>query len=120
MMELQRKLERMIQVGTVTDVRPAEGLARVKHADTGMISDWLYVLQHGGAALSVAPDGLHTHGISDSYTGGGSAENAGQHSHPGSRLGAWMPPVGSTVLVLYAQAEDGDGDGYILGGTDYG
>ncbi len=115
-MELQQLLERMVQVGTVTDVRAADGMARVKHEDTGSTSGWLFVLQHGGAALTITTDGTHTHSISDSYTGGGSASDAGAHTHPGSVQGRWLPEIGSTVLVLYAPADGDDWDGFILGG----
>ena len=47
--ELQNILSRLVQTGTVTAVDSAKRRARVKFKDTGIISDWLYVLQHHGA-----------------------------------------------------------------------
>ena len=50
--ELQNILSRLVQTGTVTAVDSAKRRARVKFKDTGIISDWLYVLQHYGANFS--------------------------------------------------------------------
>lgn len=61
--ELQNILSRLVQTGTVTAVDSAKRRARVKFKDTGIISDWLYVLQHYGANFYIKPDAKHTHEI---------------------------------------------------------
>ena len=68
--ELQNILSRLVQTGTVTAVDSAKRRARVKFKDTGIISDWLYVLQHYGANFYIKPDAKHTHEITDTFTGG--------------------------------------------------
>ena len=125
----------MIQVGIVSDINPAELRARVLFPDSGMVSGWLYVVQHRNGAVSVADDGEHNH----------TTESAGQHSHPGSTgymsvglnittdgahthgisvipdhhhsgtvTAEWMPQINDRVLVAYLPVENGDG--FILGG----
>lgn len=65
--ELQNILSRLVQTGTVTAVDSAKRRARVKFKDTGIISDWLYVLQHYGAnfyiplACEVRPQARRDH-----------------------------------------------------------
>ena len=71
--ELQNILSRLVQTGTVTAVDSAKRRARVKFKDTGIISDWLYVLQHYEANFYIKPDAKHTHEITDTFTGGGTA-----------------------------------------------
>lgn len=108
-------LERLVQIGTVTDINSAKRKARVKFKNTGITSGWLTVIQHYGAGFYIKPDAEHTHVITDTYTGGGSASTQPNHDHlPGSHLTYWMPKVNDTVLVLYLPVRDGDG--YILGG----
>ena len=58
--ELQNILSRLVQTGTVTAVDSAKRRARVKFKDTGIISDWLYVLQHYGGNFYIKPDAKHT------------------------------------------------------------
>ena len=90
--ELQNILSRLVQTGTVTAVDSAKRRARVKFKDTGIISDWLYVLQHYGANFYIKPDAKHTHEITDTFTGGGTASEFPDHDHlPGSHLTYWMP-----------------------------
>ena len=113
-MGLEQIVARMARIGTVTDVDTSKHRARVKFQDADMTSGWLYVLQHGGAGVTITPDAQHTHKITDSYTGGGSAEEFPAHDHPKSCLGYWMPKVNDTVLVLYLPISDSDG--FILGG----
>ena len=85
--ELQNILSRLVQTGTVTAVDSAKRRARVKFKDTGIISDWLYVLQHYGANFYIKPDAKHTHEITDTFTGGGTASEFPDHDHlPGSHL----------------------------------
>ena len=47
--EQQNILSGLVQTGTVTAIDSAKRKARVKFKDTGIISGWLYVLQHYGA-----------------------------------------------------------------------
>ena len=77
--ELQNILSRLVQTGTVTAVDSAKRRARVKFKDTGIISDWLYVLQHHGANFYIKPDAKHTHEITDTFTGGGTASEFPDH-----------------------------------------
>ncbi len=79
--ELQNILSRLVQTGTVTAVDSAKRRARVKFKDTGIISDWLYVLQHYGANFYIKPDAKHTHEITDTFTGGGTASEFPDHDH---------------------------------------
>ena len=113
--ELQNILSRLVQTGTVTAVDSAKRRARVKFKDTGIISDWLYVLQHYGANFYIKPDAKHTHEITDTFTGGGTASEFPDHDHlPGSHLTYWMPKVNDRVLCLYLPGVNGDG--FVLGG----
>ena len=113
--ELQNILSRLVQTGTVTAVDSAKRRARVKFKDTGIISDWLYVLQHHGANFYIKPDAKHTHEITDTFTGGGTASEFPDHDHlPGSHLTYWMPKVNDRVLCLYLPVFNGDG--FVLGG----
>lgn len=112
--ELERALENLVRVGKVTDVDGAKSRARVKFEDTEMTSGWLKVIQHSGAGVYIKPDAEHTHTVSDTYTGGGSAGTYPAHDHsPGSYLTGWMPRVNDIVLTLYLPVFNGDG--YILG-----
>lgn len=113
--ELQNILSRLVQTGTVTAVDSAKRRARVKFKDTVIISDWLYVLQHYGANFYIKPDAKHTHEITDTFTGGGTASEFPDHDHlPGSHLTYWMPKVNDRVLCLYLPVFNGDG--FVLGG----
>ena len=113
--ELQNILSRLVQTGTVTAVDSAKRRARVKFKDTGIISDWLYVLQHYEANFYIKPDAKHTHEITDTFTGGGTASEFPDHDHlPGSHLTYWMPKVNDRVLCLYLPVFNGDG--FVLGG----
>lgn len=114
-MDIEKILSRLIQTGTVTAVDGGKRLARVKFKDTGITSGWLYVVQHYAANLYIEPDAEHTHIITDTYTGGGSASTYPAHDHlPGSHLTYWMPKVNDRVLVVYLPVDDSDG--FILGG----
>lgn len=114
-MDAEKILSRLVQIGTVTAVDSEKRTARVKFQDTSIISGPLRVLQHFAAGLYIAPDAEHTHDITDTYTGGGSASTFPAHDHlPGSHLTYWMPKVNDTVLVLYLPIENSDG--FILGG----
>ncbi len=113
-MDAEKILSGLVRVGTVTDVNSAKRQARVKFQGENMTSGWLYVLQHSSANVLVVPDGEHTHEISDTYTGGGSAGTEPDHDHSGSYLTLWMPRINDTVLCLYLPVFNGDG--FVLGG----
>lgn len=113
-MDIDKILDRMVQVGTVTALDTSKRMARVKFQATGIPSGWLSVLQHFGADLSIRPDAQHTHSIVDTYTGGGSATIEPNHDHSNSTVTYWMPKVNDTVVVLYLPTFNGDG--FILGG----
>ena len=99
--EQQNILSGLVQTGTVTAIDSAKRKARVKFKDTGIISGWLYVLQHYGADFYIEPDAKHTHEITDTFTGGGSA-------------GEYPAKVNDRVLCLYLPIFNGDG--IVLGG----
>jgi hypothetical protein len=105
-------LENLVRIGTVSAVNGLK--ARVKFEDTDITSDWLDVIQHFRSDIYIEPDAEHTHTITDTYSGGGSASTEPDHNHPGTHLTYWMPKVGSRVLVLYLPVFNGDG--FILGG----
>lgn len=102
----------LVRIGTVHSIDEATKKARVKYEALGIISDWLYVLQHPSATVSVAENGLHTHIITDTYSGGGTASEAGGHTHV-AHVVSWMPQINDKVLVLYLPVFDADG--FILG-----
>jgi phage baseplate assembly protein gpV len=107
-------LENLVRIGTVSAVDNGKRKARVLFRDTGIVSDWLGVLQHFDADIYVDPDGEHTHTITDTYTGGGSASTEPDHDHTRTNVTYWMPKVNDEVVVLYLPVRDGDG--IILGG----
>jgi phage baseplate assembly protein gpV len=110
----QAVLENLVRIGVVSAVDKGKRKARVMFDDIGITSGWLFVIQHHEADIHVEPDNSHTHIISDTYTGSGSASTIPDHDHPGTYRTYWMPKVGETVLVLYLPVRDGDG--FILGG----
>jgi hypothetical protein len=107
-------LANLVRVGVVSAVDMGRKKARVFFPDRdNLVSGWLPVLQRSGEGVAVAPDGGHTHTIRDTYSGGGSASAAPAHDHDGSKVTAWLPGVGATVLVLYLPVFNADG--FILG-----
>lgn len=114
-MDSNEILSRLVQTGIVSAVDSSNRTARVILEETGHTSGWLKVLQHYGANFYIEPDAKHTHDITDTYTGGGSASTFPNHDHlPGSHLTWWMPKVNDRVLILYLPVFNGDG--FILGG----
>lgn len=110
----QAILAGLVRVGTVMDTNAEKRMVRAKFQGDGLISGWLYVLQHSGGDLRIAPDGQHSHSVHDTYTGGGSSNSVPPHDHSGSHVGFWMPQVNDTVVVLYLPVWNGDG--FVLGG----
>lgn len=109
----ENALEGIVRIGTVTDADPDLCRVRVKFQSEGYTSGWLRVLQRAGTELSITPDAEHTHDISDTYTGGGSAGTYPAHEHPLSTAERWMPEINETVLCLYLPVFNGDG--FVLG-----
>ena len=113
-MDDMAELQNLVRVGVVSAVDSSARKARVWFDDLGITSGWLFVIQHYAAGIYVAPDNGHTHEITDTYTGGGSASTVPAHNHSGTQLTYWMPKIGDRVLVLYIPVFNGDG--FILGG----
>jgi phage baseplate assembly protein gpV len=110
---MDETLERLVQIGTVEALDETNKKARVKHQNTGIISDWLYVVQHPAMGVAVKEDGKHTHTITDTYSGGGSASEVPNHKHTGTVTTSWMPKINDTVLVIYLPVFNSDG--FIIG-----
>ena len=112
--DTERALENLVRVGKVTDVDKAKRRVRVKFEDTDLSSGWLQVIQRYGENLYIEPDAKHTHDITDSYSGGGSASTYQAHDHlPGSYVTYWMPKVNDVVLTIYLPVFNGDG--FVIG-----
>jgi phage baseplate assembly protein gpV len=101
-------LQGLVRMGVVTEVDAEARRVLARYPDTGIVSGWLYVPQHPGAGVAVSPDGAHTHELTE-----GSASEAPDHDHTGTRLTVWLPNIGDRVLALYVPVWDGDG--YVLG-----
>ncbi len=138
--ETEKILQRIVQAGIVQAVDNEKRLARVKHPITGIISDWLYVLDNrpyipdydlpqeteeaecgcvcdlcGGGTSGETPDETPE----DTETGGDTAGEgtpetgtAGRHKHP-LIIRPWMPKVNDLVVCLYLPFWNADG--FILG-----
>lgn len=129
--ELRRSLMGLVRVGTVMDVDSTKKRARVKFASEGFTSGWLYVIQRSGGGVYVPDAGSHNHGqkvsTNGSHSHGGQVSTDGSHdhsittqpdhTHEGTKTTSWMPKVNDNVLCLYVPTDDGNGDGYILGGV---
>lgn len=102
-------LDRLVQVGNVTDVDRANRRARVKFNLTGITSDWLQVVIN----QPFIPD-YDTKPQRTEFTGGGSGDAAFENHKHDLIIKPWLPKVNDTVLVLYLPVKNGDG--YILGG----
>ncbi len=113
-MDIETAVARMVRTGIVSATNTAERKVRVIFRDDNLTSGWLCVLQQPLCAVAVADDGEHTHAITDTYTGGGSAGTEPDHNHPGTYTTHWMPKVNDCVLVLTIPVFNGDG--FVLGG----
>lgn len=111
---IENIMSNLVRIGTVSSIDAGQRKARVIFKDKdNMVSGWLFVIQRSGAGVNVVPDGGHTHTISDTYTGKGSASTVSNHNHPGTTVASWMPKVNDTVLVVYLPVFNADG--FILG-----
>ena len=103
-------LENVVRIGEVQSVDSVKKTARVKFDSLGgLVSGPLKVLQQFGQNMTINNE--HTHTITDTYSGGGSASTQPAHSHT---ITYWMPSVGQMVVCLYIPVDDGDG--FVLGG----
>lgn len=112
-MDIKKTLERLVQVGVVSDVDNVTHRCRCifpSKISNGvrMSSGWLYVLNnrpfipdYGGAQRTEFAAG-----------GGGYAEYA-SHSHS-LNIKQWMPKINDRVLVIYLPCADSDG--FVIGG----
>lgn len=102
-------LDRLVQIGTVTDVDLPKRQARVKFQLTGITSAWLKVLDTHPHIPDYDPTPQRTE-----FEAGGSGDAAfASHKHD-LIIKPWMPKVNDIVLVLYLPVRNGDG--VILGG----
>ncbi len=99
---------RMVQVGRVMSVDRSNRTARVKFADTGIVSGHLKVLKN---PPFIPADGAPQ----QTGTAGGGSGEASFEAHAHSlTVTPWFPRVNDTVLVLYPPVRDSDG--FIIGG----
>lgn len=97
----------IVRIGTVTDTDEGKRTARVKFEDTGIVSDWLYVL----ASRPYIPD--YNGPQRTEFEAGGSGDPAfASHKHD-LIIKPWMPKINATVLCLYIPVFNADG--FILG-----
>ena len=107
---IRRCLMGLVRTGFVTDVDNTRHQARVKFPCEGFTSGWLYVLDNRAFIPGYAGEQRTEYAAG----GGGYAEYA-SHSHA-LNIQQWMPKVNGRVLCLYLPTDDGNGDGFILGG----
>lgn len=100
-------LQNLVRIGTVTDTDNAKRLARVKFQDTGITSDWLFVL----ASRPYIPD-YDGPQQTENRAGGAGYALFEDHNHP-LKIKPWMPKVNATVLCIYLPVFNADG--FILG-----
>lgn len=100
-------MDRLVQVGKVTDTDNVNRMARVKFPETDITSGWLYVVQNQPFIPSY--DGVQK---TESKSGGSGDDSFASHSHE-LIIKPWMPKVNDTVLVIYQPVFNSDG--FILG-----
>jgi len=83
------EVERMIQIGIITDTDTKQHKVRVKFKDTGLTSDWLCVL-HNTPLITVTD------------------------ANSAIAVTPWMPKVNDSVLVIYLPVFNSDG--FVIGG----
>jgi hypothetical protein len=96
-------------IGKVKEVREvikSRYMAVVEFEDTGLVSDWLYILKRPLPPIEVNQSGGHNHQ--------GAVSIEPSHTHD-ARQDGWLPEAGDRVLVLYLPVQNGDG--FILGGV---
>lgn len=111
-MDVEKILEQLVRVGTVTAVDNGKRVARVKFKDTGITSGWLYVLANRPYIpdYDTAPQRTE-YDAEDEVPQSGVTEYV-RHRHE-LKIKPWMPRVNATVLTLYLPVFNADG--FILG-----
>jgi hypothetical protein len=107
--DINSVLHRLVQVGTVMDVDLSKHRARVKFQDTGIISNWLHVLDTHPHIPDFDPATQET----GAKSGGSGEASFASHKHP-LTIKQWMPAVNDTVVCLYLPVWNSDG--FVLGG----
>lgn len=100
-------IDRLVQVGIVTDVNNGIFMARVKFPETEITSGWLYVVQNWPfiSDYDVPQE-------TESRSGGEGEASFDEHTHD-LIIKPWMPKINEVVLVIYQPAFNSDG--FILG-----
>lgn len=107
-MDLEAMMARLVQVGTVSDVDKKAHKVRCIMRETGITSDWLYVLK---SPPQIPDDSIPQH---TEEKGGGSGEASfSPHSHD-LIIRPWFPKVNDQVLVISLPVPDGNG--FVIGG----
>lgn len=117
MNEFEHILSGLVRVGTVTDRKMEQRLARVWFPDLGISSDWLPVL----ISQDVTPDDVPREYDDPQWTEFETEDKIPQagetryvpHKHKILRK-PWMPKIGDEVLTIYLPVLDADG--FIVGG----
>lgn len=117
MSEFEKILSGLVRVGTVTDRKMEQRLARVYFPEMDITSDWLPVL----ISQDTTPDDIPREYDDPQWTEFDTEDKEPQagetryvpHKHKILRK-PWMPKVGDEVLTLYLPVLDADG--FILGG----
>lgn len=91
-------ISKIIRLGKVSDIDASKYKARVLFPDTGVVSDWLYVLQR---PCEVTEETVSCH------------DNRYSHSHK-NNVKSWMPKVNDVVLCVFLPVFNADG--FIIGG----
>lgn len=131
----------MFRIGIVTEVNSGKKKARVKFPESGLVSDWLPVVNHSSMVqLSLKSDGKdwnisgrYAGSLPDSQQGGTVAVTVHPDTITGSspviscscgcthsheitlQIHQWLPFNGQAVVCLYNG--EFNGDGIIIGGT---
>lgn len=117
MNEFEHILSSITRVGTVTDRKMEQRLARVYFPDLDITSDWLPVL----ISQDVTPDDVPREYDDPQWTEFETEDKIPQagetryvpHKHKILRK-PWMPKVGDEVLTVYLPVLDADG--FVVGG----
>ena len=104
-------MEEFVKTGTVEKVSGNRAWVRFRGKRDAVAE--LTILQRSGCGITIPWDGQHTHRISDTYSGGGSASTQPSHNHSGALTTTWAPKVGDKVVCLLIPG--GEGQGFVIG-----
>lgn len=112
--ECEKILSGLVRVGTVTDRKMEQRLARVWFPDLEMSSDWLPVLINQDVTPDYEYDSPQWTEFETEWKGDRTGDpDYVDHRHKIIRK-PWMPKVGDEVLAVYLPVLDADG--FIVGG----